>query len=573
MNKLGKKPVLLILISCLFNINLISQLNNDFLSPLEIPLLLSGNFCELRSGHFHAGIDIKTKGVIGEPVYAIYDGFVSRIKVSSYGYGKAIYMQHSNGYTSVFAHLNAYNDSIATIVKNIQYKEHSYGIDKYFKQGEIPIKKGDLIGYTGNTGSSGGPHLHFELRRTDGQVPQNVLKYNFPVQDTIAPKFLNLFLYQFNNPDELKVVKKELVGVYNTTENKYKVFREIVSNSPYFALGIESYDYLNGSGNKCGIYNASLFQDGENVYEFRLDEMPFGVTRYIHSHMDYAEKVGRKRNVHKLFVEPNNQLKIYEENKRGILSFGDTNKTAIEIVVKDVYGNTASLEFEVEKGDGDFMDHNFEPGRDFRWNESNHISDDKFQFDLPQGALYSNTFMTYVRLPATDSTILSYKYKVGNNLIPLHKFANIGISPRVHVSKDFQEKLLLAVIDEENNLSAIQSEYVDGIVKGRTRELGAYVVMVDTISPSIRPIRFKTKATYLDGAKISFFISDDLSGIKDINGYVDSKWCLFEYDAKNNKIAYAIDGEKLEKGKLHNLQIYVVDAKSNIGVFQGEFYY
>ena len=158
----------LIIIPFLFFIS-VSMAQNSypqdyFQSPLEIPLILSGTFAELRSNHFHSGLDIKTQQQSGLKVMAAASGFVSRIKVSHFGYGKALYITHPNGYTTVYAHLQNFNPEIDAYIKHRQYKNESYEIELFPKAGELLVNNGDIVAYSGNTGGSGGPHLHFEIR-------------------------------------------------------------------------------------------------------------------------------------------------------------------------------------------------------------------------------------------------------------------------------------------------------------------------------------------------------------------------------------------------------------------------
>ena len=260
-----------------------------YISPLDLNILLSGTFGELRSNHFHAGIDIKTNGIQGHKIKSIYDGYVSRIKVSSWGYGKTIYINHpETGHTSVYAHLQKFSNKIDSIVLNKHYQEENFELDFTLKKNMIKIKKGELIGYTGNSGSSAGPHLHFEIRETKNQQPINPLQFGFKVKDDIPPKLLKLKIYAFDTT---------LIDGYNSNKT-YDLFQkegeyfinEIPEISGPFAMGIYTYDQSNGSYNKNGVYNINLFVDTIKYYEFKADKLNFNTTRYINAHIDYYEK-------------------------------------------------------------------------------------------------------------------------------------------------------------------------------------------------------------------------------------------------------------------------------------------
>ena len=270
-----KSIFLIVLLFFVNTFNLFAQFRN----PLDIPMYLSGGFAELRSNHFHSGLDIKTQNKEGFPVFAVADGWVSRIKISPWGYGNALYITHSNGYTSVYAHLSRYNNFLQNFVENLEYKKKSFSIDYSFQKGKMIVKKGDTIAFTGNSGSSGGPHLHFELRNTKTQKPINPVQFPFDIEDTIAPVFKSLYVFDNNGVRDFPIVFK--VNSYYTLPETLSVFNN-------FDFGILTGDISNNSENPLGINKISLFENEKLCYEYDNQSFSFSESRYINSHIWYG---------------------------------------------------------------------------------------------------------------------------------------------------------------------------------------------------------------------------------------------------------------------------------------------
>lgn len=539
--------------------------------PLKIPLLLSGNFGELRGTHFHAGIDIKTQGVTGIPVYTAAKGYVSRFKVQSGGYGHAIYITHENGYTSVYAHLDEFYPELENYLKEEQYRRKTFEIDVYTEKNQFPVTAGQQIGLSGNTGRSMGPHLHYEIRNSN-QVPQNVLKYKLPVKDTISPKFRKLAVYNHIDTITFSSLHKMLFTTTGKGGN-YTVSSKIPVNG-YTAFGVEVYDYLNGSNNKCGIYDLQFLIDSVLIYSFVVENISFNETRYIKSHLDYAEKKVNKRNVHKLFREPNNRLSIYKTIlNSGLIQISDTLEHAAQIITRDVYGNASTLNFTLvfdpsvknSRADTGMVFVPFDKGITYK--------NEVFSITIPPNALYSNKWLTYFILPESNG-YFSEIHLIGDEYVPVNKYPELSIKVTKPTGAVAAQKLVLAKFNEDGTLKSEGGHYNNGEVTARISGFGKYVVAADTIAPKIIPVSFKSGSWYAPNNTISFEISDELSGIKTYNGYIDGEWVLFEYDAKSDLLFYTIDKERLArtKGK-HNLKLYVLDERNNLQKFEGEFYY
>ena len=568
-----KKNLLIFLVILFFTINCtvaqaVNVIDNDFVPPVELPLFLSGNFAELRSNHFHAGIDIKTQGVIGHRVVAIDSGFISRVKVSSSGYGNAVYIQHYNGYTSVYGHLHEFFDELAEYVKTQQYAKKKFNVDLYLKKEQFQVSKGQLIALSGNTGYSGGPHVHFEIRRNEDQVPLNVLQFGFEVKDTLPPVFKRLALYDLQNELLADISDKVFLsltgsnGVYNLKE-------EVINVPKTLGIGTEVYDFLNGSNNKCGVYKLKLYYDGVLKYSFILDEVPFDKTRYINAHMDFEEKRVNKKNIHKLFIEPGNRLKIYDEKLgNGILSFTDTLVHDIKIEAYDVYENLSSLEFKAKANFENLQDTNIHV---LYYKHTNIFDSTGFSINIPQGALYNNVPVNFAFY--TNEEEVEHIYNIGVKNVSLHKYASMSLPLPVEFEDNYEDKVVVVLHKGEGKVSSLGGEVNGKKIYTLTRELGEFSVRIDTVPPIVKPLRDYSIGTLMQGASLRFEITDDLSGIKTYNGYINGDWALFEYDAKNDLLNYTLDDDRLGNSTTHELKVFVMDERNNVSVYETKFNY
>ena len=322
------------------------MIKHNLYAPLHIPLILSGNFAELRSNHFHTGLDIKTKGSEGYRIYAVDSGFVSRINISHWGYGKAIYVTHPNGYTSVYAHLSRFPDKIEKYLRKKQFENETETITVYPDSSDLLVSKEEIIAYSGNSGSSGGPHLHFEIRETETENAVNPLLFGFDVKDDIRPTVSNIKIYPLENGF---INGKDIAKVYPTvgTSGEYRLKdNPIIEVDGEIGLGVHTIDKLNGAGNKCGIYTIELFVDGSRVFRQTMEKIDFFTNRYINAHKDYNEYHLKKRSFHKSFVSENNKLELYDGLiNKGKLSFEDDTIHQLKYVIKDTYGNTSNCKF------------------------------------------------------------------------------------------------------------------------------------------------------------------------------------------------------------------------------------
>jgi len=550
-----------------------AQLRLDTLkwrSPLNIPLFLSGNFAELRSDHFHSGIDLKTQGKEGFKVYAVYDGYISRIKISTGGYGKSLYITHPDGYTSVYAHMKEFNIQIDKFVRSKQYDSESYEIDIPVSPETIPIKKGEVIGLSGNTGSSGGPHLHFEIRKTKNSEPLNGLFLGFPIKDSITPRLYTLWAYpqdrfssinQENSKQWFGLVKKN--GSYGIAHGD-----TLVGNGR-IGFGIKANDYLNGTTNRCGIYDLKLWFDGKLLIEETLNGFRFDETRYINSLMDYEENVDNNIKIYKLFVDPNNKLSIYPVvTNRGIIDLNDQKVHSVKIVTKDANKNKSTLEFYLAGEPGQIKPAE-QRHADYviPWQEGFSMDTLGFSLNFPPSSFYDTLFMNFSIKKDSSPVFYSDIYQIDKSSFPVHEYFSLAI-PCYPVPDSLTEKLLMVRKDKDKFIPVNGSIYNEGKLEAKVRELGAYAVMIDTIPPTIEPLDILVKGNNLtDVSSVSFMMDDDFSGIKSYRGTIDGHWVLFEWEPKNKMITYQFD-EYMPKEGNFLLQVEVTDFQGNKAVFE-----
>ncbi len=534
----------------------------SFLPPLEIPLYLAGNFAEIRSNHFHAGIDIKTQQREGLKVVAADSGYVSRIKISRYGYGKALYITHTNGFTTVYAHLQAFSPEIEEFVQRAQYAQERFEIELFPSKGELQVKRGGLIALSGNTGGSGGPHLHFEIRETATEIPLNPLKFGFEIKDDVKPILKTLAVYPMNDTSTINGSNHaKYFSVYGKG-GAYTIGKQQLRGKGVLAFGIEGIDRLNGVANRCGIYEVSLFADGNQIYQHRMDKVPFHLSRYINSHVDFSSWKDRGKRVQKSFLDPGNALSIYHDVKLNGQVFFSEYGHDLRYSVRDVAGNTSQLNFSVKLDTSVSKVETQTPkGVLFAYNSSNRFVSDNIELFLPKGALYNDLFFNYEFKPSTK--YLAGVHAIHNTNVPLHKYAQVKITIPSDLIKH-RTKLTAISLDESGGILAAEGGKAAGEqFEFRTRSFGPYSLIADTVNPKIIQYdRINTQQSIKSQRKLRFKVTDDLSGIKSYSIYVNNKWVLAEYDSKKDLIWVDTSQLKLNNG-IHSLKVVIIDAVGN----------
>ena len=551
------KNILLILIFSFNTLWAQAPKKFDFVSPLDIPLILSGTFGELRSNHFHTGIDIKTKGRIGFDVKAIDNGFITRINVSPSGYGKAIYISHPNGYTSVYAHLNNFSPEIEKLIKKEQYKKKRYSITIFPKKDEIKVFKNQTIAKSGNTGGSAGPHLHFEIRDTKTEKPINPFILGYKIKDSKKPTINNAFIYNFDKESgEILSLKK----IY--LDNEDEIIDTLHVPSGWIGLGVDSYDRLDNANNKNGVYSVKLDVNKTPYFEYKMDSLAFPEQRYINSFIDYAYYKENRKRIQKLFLDPGNKLSVYDYDfNNGYIEIEKDKYYTVEILVEDYKGNKTTANF-VIKGDSPIVTVYNHSKVVLDYSKENLFETTNFKIKIPEGALYNNANFDY-----SYSDSIHY---IGDPNIPLQKSCSIEL--KIDVSNDSLVNKMVIVLLTGNG----KEIYAGGRIKNdyiytRTRSFGRYKISYDTLAPKITPINIKEGKWMTKEKYLTIKIEDDLSGIKSYRGEIDGKWIRMEYDAKNSLLKYNFSDLNL-KGDKHYFILRLKDNVGNSSEYKISFY-
>ena len=540
--------------------------------PLKGPFSFSGGFGELRRNHFHTGLDFRTGGQIGIPVLAVSDGMVARVAVSPYGYGHALYLIHPDGQTTVYGHLSRYSPKIEAYVVAQQYLKKQFAVDLTVPQGLITFKKGEVIAWSGNSGSSGGPHLHFEIRDTKSEKPQNPLFYLPGIPDKSSPRINALYLYPVTVNSQITgsthKQRIEIASGAKTTTLKNKQPIEVFGD---IGIGIQSDDDFNGTGIKCGIYSVELFLDQHPVFSFQMDHLAFDQGRFVNSHIDYEEMIRNKRWIHKLFLQPGNKMDIYQTTAdRGVLRLSDGKAHSVKIVVSDAFKNTNTLTFSLLSKKKPLPVSKSIPQNTFFFDRPNEFKATGVKVQLPEGTLYENLDFSYHVKPASGS-LLSPIHQIHNQYVAVQKPYNLSIAINKIPSK-LHNKALIVMVSPSGRLSPVGGIYEDSRVMAHPRVFGDFAVVLDTIPPTIRPLSIKDHSTLTNRTRIEFKITDNLSGIDTYEGEIDGSWVLFEYDAKTDTLFYIIDKERLTLGKKHSLRLRVTDERKNQAEYRANFY-
>ncbi len=537
-----------------------AQSASEFRSPLDIPILLSGTFAELRSNHFHGGMDIKTNGKQGYRIYAIKEGFISRIKVSSRGYGNALYVQHPNGYTSVYAHLKSFNENIESYVKQRQYQSMSFDQDIYLSPSELVVSSGDVIAFSGNSGSSAGPHLHFELRKTNGQIPINPMVF-LPVKDDINPTIRGLRVHELTN--SFYHANNKTYSVKYISPGVYQLSEPVVVNQSVVGFSIKAIDKQNGTSNNNGFVTLEQYVDGVLNFAFTKDEVAYDQTRYLNAHIDYPAKKNGKGMYTNCFKLKGNRLPFYrpgaDDGRIWLSQYPERN---IEIKVIDFVGNTSTLSFKLiyqANEDSALPTHD---GVYFPYSQANSFYEQGIQVYLPDGSLYDDIFFQYKLNPAITTSLPVYSdiHQVHDEFVPLQKFMNVRIQSK-KLPEELRTKAVMANINSRGGVDVSTGGWSGDQFSVETRNFGAFFITTDTDAPSVSQYRAPKGNNYSNSSTMRFKISDKLSGIKSYNAYVDGQWILLEYDAKYNLLTHQFD-EHILPGK-HSLRLTVLDNVDN----------
>ncbi len=526
---------------------------------------MSGNFGELRPNHLHSGIDLKTDGKEGLHVFAAADGYISRIKISPFGYGNALYITHSNGYITVYGHLQSYNTKINEYVKKVQYQRESFEIDIFPTPNELKVKQSEIIALSGNSGGSEGPHLHFEIRDDKSEWPINPLFFDFNIADTIKPSISLIEVYPLN---EISFVNNRNTPIKVDVQNDKKTgilslsTKDTIRVHGIIGFGIITTDTENGSSNPNGTYSVALNIDGETVYEHSIDKFSFDQTRYVNAHIDYAEKIKNSIKIQRSFVSPNNKLPIYKiKKKRGVYVFNDDSIHSVIYTVKDIFNNSSELSFivlsdsKVKMSELPISSPNY--AATFLFDHINTFKTKNISIDFPKNVLYEDLKFDYFMSDSIKG--FSPIHHIHYETIPLHSSYSLFI--KGNVPDSLKKKALIVSLDEKGKPTSEGGEWTKNGVLTKTRSFGNFSISIDTVAPIIKAININADKNVAKNKTLEMGIYDNLSGIASYRGTMDNKWILFEYDAKERRLFYTFD-DSIKSGE-HTLELTVKDNKGN----------
>jgi murein DD-endopeptidase MepM/ murein hydrolase activator NlpD len=542
---------------------------NAFCHPLDIPLELAGSFGEVRSNHLHSGLDLRTNGKEGYNVFAVGDGHVARIKVSASGYGKALYIRHSNGFTSVYAHLREYNGTIEEYVKKKQYEGETFEIDLSLSSHEIRVRKGEIIGISGNTGGSDSPHLHFEIRDSDTEEIINPFLFGYRVRDTVPPEILSVSVYPHRNSSVNSKTVTQVIPVLKKN-GRYEAEAPIkVDGSVSF--GLECFDTGNKTDNRNGIYSLEVSVDKRNVFKMRFLRFGFPQTRFVNSLIDYEARIRDKRTVYRTHVLPNNRLPFPELNEnKGIYRFNDENIHEVTFVAEDLSGNRSELRLKIQSVKEKIhplYQIKPDPVAVFPYSKENTYTREDVSVKIPPLALYDTLNFEYRKGEIPVRGALSPTYSIHNPYTPLQLAYQLSIRP-LNLPPALREKALIVLLQNGNTISQ-GGKWENGFISTRTKTFGDFAIMADTTAPVILPLNIRDDADLSKEAAIRLKIRDELSGIRTYRGTIDKAWVLMEYDQKTQTLTYRFD-KRIRSG-LHLFELTVTDEKNNQSKYMARF--
>ncbi|WP_455672154.1 M23 family metallopeptidase [Phocaeicola sp.] len=523
---------------------------SPFIPPFDFPLTLSGNFGELRSNHFHGGVDFKTQGVVGKPIRCIADGYVSRVLVTPGGYGQALFITHPNGYTSVYGHVLKFASQVAEVVEEYQYKHETFPVDLHFEPNQINFKAGEIIALSGNEGYSFGPHLHMEIRRTDtGELIDPLQFYTDKVKDTTPPRATVVMLYPQRG-----------TGVVNGSQRK-KAIPVSALGTPVeawgdIAAGIKAYDYMDGTANNYGVRSVVLYVDSAEVFRSTVDGVLPDENRMINAWTDYEEFKRRNSWVMRSQILPGNRLRMLQANdKGGVVTIDEERDYRFRYVLQDLYGNKSTYRFTVRGRRQPIAEYQPEVKHYLAWNKANVIQEPGMQLVIPRGMLYEDVALN--SRVGGDTSAVSFEYQLHDAPVALQSGCALMIGVR-HLPVADTSKYYIARKTAGGKKASAGGTYEDGWMKASIRELGTYMVAIDTVPPRVTPL---DKPQWKSG-NIRFKIGDAETGIKDYKVMIDGEFALFAFSAKNARLSMK-HPERLKKGVPHTLELVVTDYCGN----------
>jgi hypothetical protein len=528
---------------------------NYFRQPLDIPLQLVANFGEIRANHWHMGLDIRTQHRVNLPVHAAADGYIARVSIEPGGFGQAIYINHPNGYTTVYGHLNSFVAELAEYVKQKQYEQQSWSVNLVIPANLFPVKKGDQVALSGSTGASEGPHVHFEIRDTKTENCLNPLLFNFPIADAVAPTVTRLAVYDRNrstweqSPKMLAVWKSG--SVYSVAGNSIRVGSDKVS----FAIG--AVDHFSGSTNANGIYSAEVLVDGRPVSGFALDDISYNDTRYINAQLDYPYKVRGGSSLQHVAPLPGAQRVVYHLfNRDGMIHLKDNAAHQVVIEVKDANENVSKVQFSVQYDENIDKPYPEMSGEKFLPNNVNIFERAAFEVFTTEKSIYDTVTVDYTETADGATNSISPSFKFLSAAIPTHDSVTIRIKATENVPFEWRDRVAIKNVCGEKTYVE-KGQWQNGWYSAKFRQFGTFQAFIDKEAPTVNA----PPTNLSKSSRIVFVPHDNFNNIKSFRAELDGKWLRFSND-KGKTWIYSFD-EHFPRGQ-HELKVFVADAAGNV---------
>ncbi|MBA2250739.1 MAG: M23 family metallopeptidase [Chitinophagaceae bacterium] len=536
-----------------------------FIYPVGATIALAANFGELRPNHYHMGLDCRTEQRVNLPVYAAADGYVAKVRIEPEGFGRAIYINHPNGLTTLYGHLNDFYPELEKYVKQQQYKLESWQVFLDIPPNLFPVKQHQFIANSGNAGASQGPHMHFEIRDTRTDKVLNPLLFGFPIKDDVPPTIVRLAVYDrsistYSQSPRLLSLKK-INGVY------IPVTPIINVSSSKVSFAISAFDKISGSANPNGIYQAVLYDNDEAQVGFQLDSITYDETRYLNAHIDYKLRAGGGPFVEHLSRLPGYPQGIYKDFKNdGVIDLSDEALHNIKIEVKDTYGNTSILKFQV-KGNSDKKSSGANQQTEFQPGFLNIFDKDDIQVIVGENDLYDSITFLYSKTASATANAISYVHHIHTGLVPVHGFYTIKIKPSVLAANLNSDKIIMERTWGDKTDVVKAKREVDWLT-GTFRNFGNVQLLIDNVPPVIAPVGISDGANLSHAAQVIFVVTDNNKAIKNFRAELDGRWLRFTND-KGRSFIYKFD-EMCPAGA-HELKVSVEDEAGNTVVKQYHF--
>ena len=532
-------------IGFLLTLNIANAQKFEPSAPLDIPLILSGTFAELRGNHFHGGIDIKTQGRSGLKVSAVADGYVSRISVSPYGYGNALYLRHPEGYTTVYGHLNAFYPELEQWIEEQLRDRSKNNGNLYPNANQFPVSRGQLVAFSGNTGGSFGPHLHFEIRDTKTEEPLNPLEFGIQVKDTRKPDLRGLMWTDRDFGDYGTFKEGDTVEMYNT--KGFDVFTT---------------DKQDGANNNNGVYLIEASANGQVFFTAHYNRINFNTSRFINAHINYPRYATQRVRYTRLYELENNPLKITNtypimnpsfQASKGWISVAVDSIVQVDVSILDYEKNQRYLTFYLR---GSAVLDDYSRAETLDWQRDNDLAIGPIKVHIPSGALYNTDEFNLFK--KGDNT-----YVIGEAYVPLQK--HMTLSWELDSVKQRKQGWFVWEYDNRGKKSAITGERKDAVLEIKTRSTGSYQLDQDLKKPEVRIVKntpsLRSNSSFKE---IQVHAADDKTGIDRYSARIDDSFARIDFDYKKELLKVIIPKE-LAAGN-HNLRIVVIDGVGNTTV-------